>query len=145
MIWLSKKVHPHYKEFGDFVNSSLLGVHDTGVDWCRMENFTSGRLYSLGGWQAEQYLAFGRCILAVYSCIRDIVGDKEVGIDEHECMIQSFLCFISRIMSDEQIESEELSDYIKCFLSLCDLFENTAYELNGADPFWYKKSIFCLS
>ena len=45
-------------------------------------------------------------------------------------------------MSDFEFESNELIDYIKCFLSSCDLFENTAFKLDGSDPFWYKKSNF---
>ena len=140
--WLSKKVHSQYKEFGDFVNVTLVSIHETNIDWCRIEKFTSGRSYSLGGWQAEQYLAFARCIIIFYSSVRDIVGDTEVGIDEFECMVQSLLCFLSRIMSDFEFELNELLDYIKCFLSSCDLFENTAFKLDGSDPFWYKKSNF---
>ena len=142
MHWLSKKVHPQYKQFGDYVNDSLLSVQETHIDWCRMEPFTSGRSYSLVGWQAEQYLAFSRCIIIIYSCVRDIVGDEEVGIDEFECMIQSLLCLICRIMNDESDDSDELMDYVKCFLSSCDLFENTAFMMDGTDPFWYKKSNF---
>ena len=142
MHWLSKKVHSQYKEFGDFVNDALLRIQETQVDWCRMEQFTSGRNYSIVGWQAEQYLAFSRCIIIIYSSVRDIVGDNEVGIDEFECMIQSLLCVFSRIMNDEDVDSDELMDYVKCFLSSCDLFENTAFMMDGTDPFWYKKSNF---
>ena len=140
--WLSRKVHPQYKEFGDLINDTLQCIHNTHVDWCRMETLTSGRTYSLGGWQAEQYLAFSRCLIICYSAVRDIVGDEEVGIDEFECMIQSLLCFLSRIMSTEKIDSTQLLHFIKSFLSSCDLFENAAFKLNGTDPFWYKKSNF---
>ena len=142
ILWLSKKVNSHYKVFGDKVNDTLQHIHDVGVDWCRMEKFTSGRAYSLGGWQAEQFLAFSRCVILIYSCIREIVTDKEIGIDEHECLIQALLCFISRVMSEEDLEENELLDYIKCFLSTCDLFENVAFKLTDVDPFWLKKGNF---
>ena len=89
MNWLKYKVNSAYKEFGDYVNSTLTKLHDIGLDWCRMEKFTGGRMFTTGGWQAEQYVAFARCSLLVYAAVRDIVGDNEVGLDEHECLIQS--------------------------------------------------------
>ena len=63
-------------------------------------------------------------------------------LNEFECTIQSLLCFLSRIMSVEKIDSNQLLHFIKCFLSSCDLFKNTAFKLNGTDLFWYQKSNF---
>ena len=140
--WLKRKYKPQYKAFGDTVNSMLTKIHDVGVDWCRMERLLKGKTYSMSGWQAEQYIAFSRCMLVIYSSIRDIVGDDETGIDEHECMIQALVCFISRVMNDENISSYEQMDCIKIFLSCCDMFENITYNLNDRDPFWYKKGNF---
>ena len=140
--WLTRKYKPQYKAFGDMVNSMLSKIHDVGVDWCRMERLLKGRTYSMSGWQAEQYIAFARCMLVIYASIRDIVGDDETGIDEHECMIQSLICFISRMMNDEGICFNEHTDYIKMFLSCCDMFENITYNLNEQNPFWYKKGNF---
>ena len=142
MSWLSQKNNSQYKAFGDYVNSTLDDISDLNVDWCRMEKFTKGRNYSLVGWQAEQYVAFTRCILVIYGAVRDIVGDNEVGINEHECMMQSLLCFISRLMCDDHIESSIILNYIKCFLSACDLFEDTAYIMHGDDAMWYSKGNF---
>ena len=142
MSWLTRKGTAHYKAFGDYVNSTLDDVYNLGIDWCRMEKFQRGRTYSLGGWQAEQYVAFSRCILVIYASIRDVVGSDEVGIDEHECMIQSLLCFVSRVMCNECIGTDILLNYIKCFLSSCDLFENKAYIMNEDDAMWYTKGNF---
>ena len=86
-----------------------------------------GRSYTLGGWQAEQYVAFTRCIILLYSAIRDIVGDTKVGIGEHECMIQALSCSISHLMCDMDVESTLLLKYIKIFLSSCDMFEHKGY------------------
>ena len=119
-----------------------MNLHHLGLDWCRMEPLVKGRSYTAGGWQAEQYLAFARCSLIMYSSIRDIVGSKEVGIDEHEFMSQSMLCFLCRVMQDKGIDREEHLHYIKCFLSACDLFEHVAYKMNGCNPIWFTKGNF---
>lgn len=140
--WLTRKYKPQYKAFGDMVNNMLSKIHDVGVDWCRMERLLKGSTYSMSGWQAEQYVAFARCMLVIYASIKDIVGDDETGIDEHECMIQSLVCFVSRMMNDENISFNEQTDCIKLFLSCCDMFENVAYNLNDQNPFWYKKGNF---
>ena len=66
----------------------------------------------------------------LYASIRDVVGNKKIGIDEHETMIQSLLCFVSSVMCNDRISRDILLDYIKCFLSSCDLFENKAYIMN---------------
>ena len=142
ITWLNYKKNPIYKEFGEYVNGTLCKFHDVGVDWCRMEKFTSGRLFSLGGWQAEQFIAFARCSIIVYSAIRDLVPNEEVGLNEHECMIQSLLCLVSRLMCSNSVSYETLLEYTKHFLSVCDAFENTAFKLEGIDPFWYKKGNF---
>ena len=142
MSWLTKKDTSHYKAFGDFVNSLLEDIHELNLDWCRMEKFMRGRNYTLGGWQAEQYVAFARCIVVVYSGIRDVVGDDEVGIDEHECLTQSLLCFISRFLCVDDINESVLLTYIKIFLSACDAFENKAYIMNNDDAIWYSKGNF---
>ena len=107
-----------------------------------MEKLTKGRNYSIAGWQAEQYVAFTRCILIVYGAVRDVVGDHEIGINEYECMIQALLCFVSRLMCDDTINSNTLLDHIKCFLSACDMFENKAYIMNGDDAMWYSRGNF---
>ena len=142
MSWLTKKNNAHYKAFGDFVNFTLLQIHKLNIDWCRMEKLMRGRSYTLGGWQAEQYVAFTRCSIVIYSAITDIVGNDEVGIDEHECMIQAMLCFISRLMSNVPIDSDIQMHYIKLFLSACDAFENKAYVMNGDDHMWFSKGNF---
>ena len=142
MSWLTKKGTAHYKAFGDYVNTTLQDISDLGLDWCRMEKFQRGRSYSLGGWQAEQYVAFCRCILVIYASIRDVVGNKEIGIDEHEAMIQALLCFVSRVMCNERMSRDIILDYIKCFLSLCDLFESTAYIMHENDAMWFAKGNF---
>ena len=136
--WLAS----NYKAFGDIINPKLTELHDLGINWCRMEKLMRGRNYTLGGWQAEQYVAFSRCISIFYGSIRDIVGDKELGIDEHECTIQSLLCLITRLMSNKLFDSKLLLNYTKVFLSSCDMFENKAYLMNGDDTMWYSKGNF---
>ena len=145
--WLTRKYKPKYKTFGDNVNNTLSQIHSVGVDWCRMEKLMRGRTYTTGGWQAEQYIAFARCMLVIYACIRDIVGDDELGIDEHEIMIQSLICFVSRLMHDNETDTSELMEYLKLFLSSCDMFEHVVFnmkdkDMKDKDPFWYKKGNF---
>ena len=142
MSWLTQKDNSHYKAFGDYVNTTLSMISDIGLNWCRMEPFMRGRSYTLGGWQAEQYIAFTRCIIVVYSSIRDVVGDNEVGIDEHECMIQALLCLISRLMTLKEVDSSSLLRFIKVFLSSSDMFEHKAYVMNGDDAMWFTKGNF---
>ena len=113
--WLSRKDGPQYKQFGDYVNKTLFNIHHLSLDWCRLETFTSGRKYSLGGWQAEQFVAFSRCILILYGAIRDIVGNSELGINQYECLLQSLYCLLTRLMGDDESESIYIKDYVKCF------------------------------
>ena len=142
--WLTGKQGAQYKDFGDVTHKTMLSIHNLNLDWCRMETFMGGRKYSLGGWQAENYVAFARCMLIIYACIRDIVSDGELGIDEHECMIQSLLRFITSVMSKQNIEIDDISNNIKCFLSACDNFEYTAYIIdeNRPNPIWFTKGNF---
>ena len=140
--WLTRKVHNHYNKFCNNINHTLSTIHDLGLDWCRMEKLIEGRSFTTSGWQAEQYLAFARCTLLVYSSIRDTVGHNERGIDEHEYMCQALLCFISRVMVDDKSSETNLMHYIKCFLSACDLFENVAYVMDDANPIWFTKGNF---
>ena len=78
-----------------------------------MEKFIKGRTYSfLSGWQAEQYIAFGRFLLVIYGSIRDVVGDDELKIDEHECMSQALLCLLSRVMCGEDVSTDVILQYI---------------------------------
>ena len=142
MSWLIKKDTSHYKAFGDVVNDTLFDIHKLGLDWCRMEKLMRGRSYTMGGWQAEQYIAFTRCSIVIYSAIREVVSDDEVGIDEHECMIQAMLSFISRLMCNDAIDMETLMEHIKIFLSACDAFESRAYLMNGDDFMWFSKGNF---
>ena len=140
--WLTRKYHNHYNKFCRNINHTLIKIHDLGLDWCRMEKLIEGRTFTTSGWQAEQYLAFARCTLLVYSAIRDTVGNNEKGINEHEFMCQALLCFISRVMVHDQSDETNQMHYIKCFLSACDLFEHVAYIMEDANPMWYNKGNF---
>ena len=142
--WLSRKDGPQYKEFGDYVDKTMSDFHQLSLDWCKLETFSGGRNYTLGGWQAEQYVAFSRCILILYSAVRDIVGASELGINAYECLIQSLHCLLSRLMSDDESESMLILDYVKCFLSCCDTFERTIYNFEGSssEPIWATKGNF---
>ena len=142
--WLSRKDGPQYKEYGDYVNKVFLNIHHLSLDWCRLECLTGGRKYSLGGWQAEQFLAFSRCILILYGAVRDIVGNSELGINQYECLIQSLYCLLCRLMGDDESESIHMNEYVKCFLSCCDAFEHTIYNLDGSSnqPIWVTKGNF---
>ena len=81
-------------------------------------------------------------IIVIYGAVRDVVGDLEVGIDEFECMIQTLLCFTSRLMSNMNIDTTILLAYIKLFLSACDLFKNKVYIMHNDDAMWYSKGNF---
>ena len=142
--WLSRKDGPQYKQFGDYVKKIMSDLHLIPLDWFKMEPFTGGRSYGLGGWQAEQYVAFSRCLLLLYGSIRDIVGDSELGINEFECLIQALHCLICRLMSNDESESIFIMDYVKNFLSCCDSFENCIYNLDetNSESIWVTKGNF---
>ena len=140
--WLTRKVGNHFSKFCAGINDTLLNFHELGLDWCRMEKLIKGRTYTTGGWQAEQFIAFSRCTMIIYSSIRDIVGNDETGIDEHEFMRQSLSCFLSRVMNADVTDETLQMHYIKTFLSSFDLFENVAYLMEDADPMWFKRGNF---
>ena len=136
--WLSS----HYKAFGDHVNPTLIQMHDLGIDWLRIERFMRGRNYTLGGWQAEQFVAFSRIICVIYGTIQDIVRDDELGLNEHECMIQALWCMIMRLMTNTNDHELLVINYVKIFLSACDMFERKAYLMNDDDAMWFSKGNF---
>ena len=142
MSWLTHKDNAQYKAFGDFVNVSMFHIQQLNLDWCRIEKFMKGRSYTLGGWQAEQFIAFTRVIIVICGAVCDVVGDSEVGIDEFECMIQTLLCLTSCLISNVHIDRNTFLAYIKLFLSACDLFENKVYIMHNNDAMWYSKGNF---
>ena len=83
-------------------------------------------------------------ILVIYGSIRDIVPKNKLGIDEHECMNQSLLCVLSRMMSKDFDAHNIILNFINFFLSCCDMFERTTYNLENESllPIWFTKGNF---
>ena len=48
--------------------------------------------------------------MVIYGAICGVMNHGEVGIDEHECMIQTLVYIISRVMNDKNISSDEQID-----------------------------------
>ena len=140
--WL--KQHEKKNTFCAHIHNYLQQIKTLQCDFCKVETFSSGREYSLGGWIAESYLGFARVMVIMFSNIRSLLlSDYAKEIDAYEFMIQSCLCFVARIMTSINVTTEELDDFIKLFLSSVDHFETITYVTqNNRKRIWYTRANF---
>ena len=134
-----------WRHFGRISEDFLYSIQMNQLAFCRIDSF-SGDQYTTGGWIAENYLAFSRLICIIFSEVRNICRNEVRGIDEYDCMIQSFSGMVSRLMTKKCVCIDELEDYIKLFLSSCSRFATETNVGATSDiPFWYSKANFlCL-
>ena len=90
LAWLTKKDLSHCKKaFGDYFNSTLVQIHNLGINWCLMEKLIREDVVThwVCGKQSNMWLSQDAQLSFTVVC------NDDIGIDEHECMIQAVLCF----------------------------------------------------
>ena len=138
------KYHKLWSSFGRQCNIVMDDISSAHVSFCKIECFNGGAEYTTGGWIAETYLGFGRICCILYALVTDLLPPTSLGLNEFQCVIQSLFCLLSRLMTDLDIGTEEITDYVKIFLSFCQRYYTQLYgDSNNKNPFWNSPN--CLS
>ena len=137
--WL--KLHGKKTSFCKYIDTTLQSIKELQCLFCRTETLQTGKENSTSGWIAEHYLGASRILLHLFASVRNFVhGEYSQDIDAFEFMIQTCICFISRIMSNTEVSIYEIDDYIKLFLTSVHNFEVRTYvQDSNRDYSWFAK------
>ena len=140
--WL--KLHGKKTSFCKYIDTTLQSIKELQCLFCRTETLQTGKENSTSGWIAEHYLGASRILLHLFASVRNFVnGEYSQDIDAFEFMIQTCICFISRIMSNTEVSIYEIDDYIKLFLTSVHNFEVRTYvQDSNRDYSWFAKGNF---
>ena len=131
------KFHKVWSIFGRHCNVIMDDLSSVQIAFCKIESFNGGSEFTTGGWIAETYLGFARVSSVLYSLCSEILPSNSLGIKEFLCMIQTFFCLISRLMTDNTVSASEVGQHVKLFLSCCQKYYKTFYDSNSTkNPFW---------
>ena len=86
-----------------------------------------------------------RCFVHIFSHVHDLIAlTNPIVANYYELMIQSLMCLIYRIMAPEAYSSNEIGNYIKCFLESVHQFEEYSDVLSheSPEPIWFKRGNF---
>ena len=139
------KFHKVWSKFGRQSNIIMDEISRVNINFCKVESFNGGNEYTTGGWIAETYIGFVRISCFVYSLVVELLPPVSVALNEFQCMVQSLFCMISRLMTDVEVSSEEMNDYIKLFLSCCQKYHSRLYgNSSNKNPFWNSPNFLSL-
>ena len=135
------KGHRAWSSFGTSANLIIDKISLLNIEFCKVD-LLQGSEFTTGGWIGESYLGFARISAIVFSIACEKCPQNALGLNEFQCMVQSMLALISRLMTDSKICHNELDHYVKLFLSSCHLFHSCIYVTkspkspNAKNPFW---------
>ena len=139
------KHHSLWSKFGKHTNTFLEDISNSHVDFCKAESFNGGTDYTTGGWIAETYLGYARLSTIIYSYASESLPSTTLALNEFQCMMQSFSCLVSRLMTTENVALSDIEDYIKLFLSCCTKYHITLYGSSSkGNPFWNSPNFLSL-
>ena len=139
------KFHKSWTAFGRQCNEIMDDVNSVHIDFCKVESFNGGNDYTTGGWIAETYIGFARIICIMYSLVGELLPPLSLALNEFQCMIQCLFCMLSRLMADVDSPIDEITDYIKLFLSCCHKYHSALYDTsNSKNPFWNSPNFLSL-
>ena len=141
------KLEKKWSKFAQLCNHYLEDIHSLRIGFCKCECLTNEDDFKTGGWLAETYLGFSRIMVIVLGHIDTYIEENAQGLQELKMIFQTLLAMLSRLMTDDYIDPENLEDYIKLFLSACHGYEKAIgfpKDQNNAlmNPNWYKKGNF---
>ena len=113
--------------------------------FCRMDTFTTNPETFVAGWIAEHFVAISHCFVHIFSHVHDLIAlTNPIVTNYYELMIQSLMCLIYRIMAPEAYSSNEIGNYIKCFLQSVYQFDEYSDVLSreSSEPVWFKRGNF---
>ena len=109
--------------FATGVNQLLLSIRDLKLKWCKIETLHTDS-YTTGGWIVESYLAYAIFIPVIYARIlhrRHTQLEIET-LTYMAVLVHSSHTMISYLMSLTDTDTDEVEDYVKLFLSACNVF-----------------------
>ena len=142
--WLSplSPSQSYYKAFCKIINPMMESICNMNLKWCALNTFNVSKNHKTSGWTAANYLAFARLMLIYYRYLRIVIPSTEPGLMQCEGMIQSCLCLVSYIMSNQNDDPRPIMEYTKLFLSCVDKFESTVYVKETLKPIWRSRGNF---
>lgn len=145
ILILYMKFHKKWTKFSKLCNELLEDIETLHLSYCMTDGLTNVDDMKTGGWLAETYLAFSRIMIVIIGHIDEYIHHDELGLNELQLMFESLFALISRLMSDTNINTDEIGEYIKLFLGICHFYEDEiGFEINSkgdkTNPFWYNKS-----
>ena len=127
--------------FGKFANKILNQIKKLNCSFCKAEPF-NGDEYTTGGWISETYLGYSRVMVILFSHNSLILDSNIRGYDELSATVQVLHALLSRLMTHRHIDTTDIRNYIKLFLSMCDIFDTHTYEREISSLIWYAKPNF---
>ena len=136
--------HKQKKVFKENVYDCMSHIKALQCGFCRMDTFTKSAESFVAGWIAEHYVAISRCFVHILSHVQDLIASTNPTVMMYyELMIQSIMCLIYRIMAPDAHSSNEISNYIKCFLQSVDKFEEYSDVIStGPNNVWFSRGNF---
>lgn len=142
------KFHKKWSFFGKNAFALMDEINKLQSDFCRVETFNGGDDYTTGGWIAESYLGFSRIFSIIISpTCQFLKRDNLLGWNEFQMMIQSLNAMLARLMCEIDVSIDDITTYIKIFLSCCTRYYETVYGTNGPkdkNPFWNSPNFLSL-
>ena len=140
--WL--KLHGKKTAFCKYIDTALQSIKELQCSFCRTETLQTGKENSTSGWIAEHYLGASRILLHLFASVRSFLhAEFSQDIDAFEFMIQTCVCFLSRLMTTSKVSINEIDDYIKLFLTSVHNFEVRTYvQDSNRDYSWFAKGNF---
>ena len=139
------KFHKVWSSFGRQSNLIMDEISRVNINFCKVESFNGGNDYTTGGWIAETYIGFARISCFVYTLVVELLPPVSLALNEFQCMVQSLFCMISRLMTDVEVSKEEMTNYIKLFLSCCQKYHGQLYGNSSTKkPFWNSPNFLSL-
>ena len=127
--------------FGKFTNKILNKIKKLNCSFCKAEPF-NGDEYTTGGWISETHLGYSRVMVILFSRNSLILDSNIRGYDEISATVQVFHTLSSQLMTHRHIDTTDIRNNIKLFLSMCDIFVTHVYEQEISSLIWYAKPNF---
>ena len=121
-----------WNDLVDHMGHCQKALSDLHLDWCLPMSYTGDLKVGCSNWQSVHCVTSARFSL-VYNApldkaIMELSGLPQKILLAFKSVRVLFFCFVSRIMTDDKVDSTVLDHYVKFFLSACKRFHKFASE-----------------
>ena len=133
----------HWTNLTKHMDCVCKSVGDLSLDWCVSMPYTGPLGVGTSGWESENYVGFTRVSLVSFAQLDGACSHVE-GMTKRILLAFKtarvlWFCLVSRVMTDDKVESSEVDRYVTLFLSACkrlhscteDRFAQKAEEKRG--------------